>query len=255
MNKIAMMTGVLGLTATATAGLVGTAVQIGPEQHPEPGVVTVRVFLVFDDPLDQLLAISSDGDVSLLRFETDGEPLRQNCVGQAAARGEQCGCDCPGPGDLGGDTWVNIGEEMPDECEVSMEACDPEGCCIVGTSWGGGGYFDGSPGSPELPDEHGRILIAQFSLPDGTCLTYEGTASYNIGGGDLTAGAFQIEHCLCRGDLDASGAVDFDDLLRVLADWGPVASCPPHAPADLDKDCDVGFNDLLIVLNAWGPCA
>ncbi len=58
----------------------------------------------------------------------------------------------------------------------------------------------------------------------------------------------------CPADLDGSGAVDFDDLLIVLSEWGDYQDCPPFIPADIDQDCDVDFDDLLIVLAAWGPC-
>ena len=108
---------------------------------------------------------------------------------------------------------------MPDECTVSMEGCNPPGCCIVGSSWGAkdnGGYLDENPGTEVLPDDLGRILIAQFSLPDGTCFSYQGTANYNIGGGELTAGAFLIEHCICL----SQGAAPMG-LLIVLDSWGP----------------------------------
>ena len=244
----------LMLAEGAQGDLIGTTIDISPEQHPEQGVVTLRVYLVFDSGFDQLLAITGDAQVSLLLFETDGEPLRQNCDGQPIDGGEQCVCDCRSPGDLGGDTWVNIGERMG-ECLVFMEGgC--KRCCIVGSSWGGkdSGYIDRNPGTRELPDENGRILIAQFSLPDDTCFSYQGTASFNLEGGELTKRAFLLEHCVCLGDLDVSGAVDFDDLLQVLTNWGPQESCPPHSPADLDKDCNVGFSDLLILLSTWGPC-
>jgi len=52
------------------------------------------------------------------------------------------------------------------------------------------------------------------------------------------------------GDLNGSGSVGFDDLLQLLAAWGP---CPPPqlCPADLDCDGLVGFNDLLQLLAAW----
>ena len=55
----------------------------------------------------------------------------------------------------------------------------------------------------------------------------------------------------CRADLDGSGAVDFGDVLAVLATWGP---CPPSCPEDLDGDGAVTFADLLVVLASWGPC-
>jgi hypothetical protein len=54
----------------------------------------------------------------------------------------------------------------------------------------------------------------------------------------------------CPEDLDGSGAVDFPDLLAVLASWGPCPGCPE----DLDMSGAVGFQDLLATLSAWGPC-
>ncbi len=54
---------------------------------------------------------------------------------------------------------------------------------------------------------------------------------------------------LCRADLDESGDVDFDDLLRVRDAWGNKGG-----PEDLDGSGTVDFGDLLIVLDAWGPC-
>ncbi|MHC5115376.1 MAG: hypothetical protein ACYTGP_13220, partial [Planctomycetota bacterium] len=56
--------------------------------------------------------------------------------------------------------------------------------------------------------------------------------------------------CACDGDIDGDGEVGFDDLLGVLAAWGPCGACDE----DLDGDGEVGFQDLLIVLSAWGPC-
>ena len=235
--------------------LVGTAVDIGPEQHPDQGVVTLRVYLVFDNELDQLLAVNGDGDVSPLRFETDGEPLRQNCIGQAAA-GEPCDCDCPTQATSAATPGSTSARRCPRSarCPWSRANRRDAASSEAPGAEDNGGYFDGDPGSQELPDENGRILIAQFSLPDDTSFSYRGTASFNLGGGDLTSRAFLVEHTVCRGDLDVSGAVDFDDVLLVLTNWGPQEPCPPHRPADLDKDCDVGFGDLLMVLSAWGPC-
>ena len=54
----------------------------------------------------------------------------------------------------------------------------------------------------------------------------------------------------CREDLDGSGEVGFDDLLQLLAAWGPCPDCPE----DLNDDDEVGFDDLLRLLAAWGAC-
>jgi hypothetical protein len=56
---------------------------LGPQQHPGPDVRTYRLYLVFDDPMDQLLAICGNADVSPLVFHSQGgsDPsLQQNCV-------------------------------------------------------------------------------------------------------------------------------------------------------------------------------
>ena len=53
------------------------------------------------------------------------------------------------------------------------------------------------------------------------------------------------------GDVDDDGDVDINDLLDLLAAWGPCAKpCPPCA-ADFNDDCIAGINDLLILLANW----
>lgn len=49
-------------------------------------------------------------------------------------------------------------------------------------------------------------------------------------------------------DLDGDGVVGNDDLLALLAAWGP---CDDDCPADLDGDGAVGLNDLIELLGAW----
>ena len=51
-------------------------------------------------------------------------------------------------------------------------------------------------------------------------------------------------------DINSDSSVSFDDLLLLLAAWGPCPACT----ADIDGDGDVGFSDLLALLDAWGPC-
>ena len=58
----------------------------------------------------------------------------------------------------------------------------------------------------------------------------------------------------CPGELDQDDEVGFNDLLALLAAWGPYEPCPPFIPEDIDEDCEVGFSDLLAVLANWGPC-
>ena len=48
-------------------------------------------------------------------------------------------------------------------------------------------------------------------------------------------------------DVTGDGVVGFDDVISVLAAWGPCSMCL----ADLDGDGVVGFADLVIVLASW----
>jgi glucose/arabinose dehydrogenase len=50
-------------------------------------------------------------------------------------------------------------------------------------------------------------------------------------------------------DLDCDGIVGINDLLQLLAAWGPCAGCPE----DLTGDGEVGIKDLLLLLAAWTP--
>ena len=52
------------------------------------------------------------------------------------------------------------------------------------------------------------------------------------------------------GDINGDGFVGVDDLLIVIANWGP---CGPVCDADINGDGFVGVDDLLIVIANWGP--
>jgi hypothetical protein len=51
----------------------------------------------------------------------------------------------------------------------------------------------------------------------------------------------------CAGDVTLDHAVDVDDLLVVINEWGN-----PGGMADAASDGIIDVNDLLIVINAWG---
>ena len=48
-------------------------------------------------------------------------------------------------------------------------------------------------------------------------------------------------------DIDGNGVVDFQDLLLVLAAWGPCGTCAE----DIDGNGIVDFQDLLELLSSW----
>ncbi|MCZ6837063.1 MAG: hypothetical protein O7G85_14900, partial [Planctomycetota bacterium] len=69
---------------------------------------------------------------------------------------------------------------------------------------------------------------------------------------DWPGGGFvQLAAAHCFGDVDLSGFIDVNDLLDLLAAWGP---CPGSCPADIDCDGFVNVVDLLNLLAGWGAC-
>ncbi|MCH2135951.1 MAG: hypothetical protein MK101_05145 [Phycisphaerales bacterium] len=52
----------------------------------------------------------------------------------------------------------------------------------------------------------------------------------------------------CPGDVDGDGAVDINDVLLVIANWGT------DETGDLNDDGEVAVEDLLIVLGFYGTC-
>ncbi|MHC4992482.1 MAG: hypothetical protein ACYTGC_16030 [Planctomycetota bacterium] len=65
-------------------------------------------------------------------------------------------------------------------------------------------------------------------------------------------GAVQFDVGPCPADTDDSGAVDVDDLLNVILDWGTDGSA--HQ-GDIDGSGLVNADDLVALLLAWGSCA
>ena len=54
----------------------------------------------------------------------------------------------------------------------------------------------------------------------------------------------------CAADVSGDGTVDVNDLLAVIAAWGPCKNCSE----DVDDSGSVDVNDLLTVIASWGPC-
>lgn len=59
-----------------------------------------------------------------------------------------------------------------------------------------------------------------------------------------------LDICESAGDLNGDGVTGVEDLLLLLANWGP---CPPEGPCtgDLDSDGSVDIIDLLALLSSW----
>jgi thermitase len=91
-----------------------------------------------------------------------------------------------------------------------------------------------------------RLTLASTSVNiDGLNPGYEGM----LGAGRLDAGGATLisPPAPTLGDINNDGAVNVDDLVRVILDWGLV-----HSSADLDGDGQVEVDDLIAVILHWG---
>ena len=111
---------------------------------------------------------------------------------------------------------------------------------------------DGDPGTPVIdglpfplptilpPGGEANVLIT--AAPQSIALTLSLDVAFTASGpGDEPP---------LTGDVDGDGRVDFEDLLLVLAGYGPCTPGTP-CPADIDGDGAVAFNDILLVLANW----
>lgn len=57
-----------------------------------------------------------------------------------------------------------------------------------------------------------------------------------------------IDTCPC--DLNRDGFVNNDDVLEIVANWGPCSGCR----CDLNNDGYVNYDDVLMICANWGPC-
>ena len=91
-------------------------------------------------------------------------------------------------------------------------------------------------------------------LPPGSTanLLMSGTFSQGTSVTNASATIEAAGNQRCLADLDASGMIDFGDLVTMLLDFGP---CAGVCASDLDGGGLVDFGDAVTMLLDFGPCA
>ena len=192
---------VLGATAMASADFVEASYT---EEVINPGEVTYKIFLNYDNPLDKQLAVSGNAQFSALQLTASSDLIQKHLVPVVPA-------DVPGALANPGDSWVTIGEGNDNGGETQFSPgflegqADSFGALISGDGFlqaDNGGYFDSNPSTSVAGTS---ILIAQFTFAEGSTWTYTGTSDFNAGGTDLTSAAFSVTNIPAPGALALLG--------------------------------------------------
>lgn len=133
--------------------------------------------------------------------------------------------------------------------------------------------FDPVPGDYvffyEEPGFHGDHLCGVYRLPNGNTIATDGPGQEirEVDAEGEIAWQYFTSHNLmravkypwdildpkdkpCDADINGDGLVGVDDLLSIIASWGPCAGCD----ADINDDSLVNVNDLLLLIGSWGAC-
>jgi hypothetical protein len=81
-----------------------------------------------------------------------------------------------------------------------------------------------------------------------------------IGGGTALLGDApllslrEVTSATCPGDIDGNGAVNVDDLMALIGQWGNDCEGGAECSADLDGNMIVDVDDLVMLIGLWGDC-
>ncbi len=158
----------------------------------------------------------------------------------------------------GGGIRVNQAGAIFEGCDISNNVAPVYGGGIVVIGGDGAATcsISNSTIQENMSDFGGAIYhldIASSDI-DGTLICGNGPepivgAWVDLGGNTLESSCLTF----CAGDIDASGRVNVEDILTMIADFGPcngMDSCF----SDLNEDGVVNVSDLLILIGNWGDC-
>jgi probable HAF family extracellular repeat protein len=194
----------------------------------------------------QVYGVSSNGEF-LVGFGTSATSI------QVPGRGEACYWiagnihaigDLPGGGPAESYAW-----DVSDDGRIIVG----EGTTALGRE-----AFVWTPGASirnlheVLTDSYGLDLTG-WILRGARGLSSDGRSIVGFGANPQGQTEAWLARLPCAADvspLAGNGAIDVDDLIAVILQWGPCAGCR----ADVDQNGVVDVDDLIAVILAWGPC-
>lgn len=167
----------LGVAGAANAAFTGVTVV---ESSLVTGFTTYQLFANFDDPTENLLAVSANADFQPFSLEITGGSIYNDGGGIAGLGFEDFANPAAGPGD----SYVTIGGNDGEFSPGFLGNAGLGGPAVItGSSLfqaDNGGFFDNDPTSAEAG---GSVLFAQITIEDTATGLMTGTVDYNQSGG------------------------------------------------------------------------
>ena len=128
----------------------------------------------------------------------------------------------------GGQTWMNLETLASGDSEASGEWYLKE--------------FDLGTVNGFVPSDQFQVRFLASDVGDGSIVeaAVDGLQIYD-------GYCDQVD---CASDITGDGVVSVEDLLALIAAWGPCAGCDE----DIDGSGTVNVNDLLVLISNWGSC-
>ena len=129
---------------------------------------------------------------------------------------------------------------------IDFQTPDGGGLCWYQPTTGDVGVFPGPlGGGPQwggLP--HSQIADCEVRIIPGGYELWLACVSRGIA-------VLTVTGTTVVGDITGDGVVDINDLLAVIAAWGPCPNPPATCTPDVTHDGSVDVNDLLVVISHW----
>ena len=173
------------LAASAQADFAG--VTFTSEDDVIAGATTYRFFMNFDNPVDALIAVSGNDDVSAFRITSESGLINNELVASRMGDVENISA-ITGAGDSFFANWGGDASFSPNFVVPGSSAQILSTGATLLEQLDNGGVFDSNPDTALT----GSVFFMQLSVAQGSQLTLEGTVDYKSSSGFLQSEAMSV---------------------------------------------------------------